>query len=247
MSFAIATFPLLSDLYNKKETQTFKDVLAKTTIQILFFMIPMTFGLLLLRMQIVRLILGSGHFGWEQTINTANTLGYFAVALVFTSTIPLLARAFYALHNTKIPMLATIVTVVISIIIGWLLAPKMGVMGLALAYSIGSFFNAIFLYVLLRRKVVIPELSVLWFLFKILIASLIMAVALQEIKFLMAIFVDMHRFWGVFAQTMAATIGAATIYFLLCWIFNCEEIASVKVVFARLTGRSLVQENEPGR
>lgn len=246
-SFAMAIFPTLAESYARRENENFANYFTKTLRSILFFMVPIVFGVVMLRAQIVRIILGSGFFGWQQTIDTANTLGYFAVALVFTSTIPLLARAFYAIHNTKIPMLATILTVVLSIAIGWLLAPKMGVEGLALAYSIGSFFNAIFLYILLRRKFVLSELAILWFLFKILVASLIMAVALQEIKFVMAIFVDMHRFWGVFLQTIAATFGAVLIYLLLCWIFNCEEIASVKVVFARLTGRSLVQDNEPGR
>jgi small GTP-binding protein len=51
VSFAIAVFPLLSDLYNKKDSSGFKDVLAKTTIQILFFMIPLSIIMLVERAQ----------------------------------------------------------------------------------------------------------------------------------------------------------------------------------------------------
>jgi len=246
-SFAMAIFPTLAEDYARGDLVNFANYFTKTLRSILFFMVPIVFGVILLRAQIVRLILGSGHFGWQQTIDTANTLGFFAIALVFTSTIPLLARAFYALHNTKIPMMVTIVSVVFSIVAGYILAPTMGITGLALAYSIGSFFNSIILYFLLRRKIIIPEMAVLTFLLKVIIASLIMAVAIQEIKFLAALFVDMQRFWGVFVQTIIATTGGAIVFLLLAWIFNCEEIASIRIVWAKVTGRSLAREDEPGR
>lgn len=245
-SLAMAIFPTLSEKAARGETKEFSSYFTKTLRSILFFMIPISLGVIMLRAQIIRLILGSGFFGWQQTIDTANALGYFALALVFTSLIPLLARSFYALRNTKIPMLVTIVTVVISIIFGKFLSLKMGVSGLALAYSIGSLVNFAILYLILRKRVVIAEWPIVWFLVKIILATLIMGVALQETKFLMAIFVDMHRFWGVLAQTLAAIFVSLLIYLILTWIFNCEEAKSFKLIFYRLTGRSIEQQ-EPGR
>ena len=109
----------------RKDFEGFGHYFTKTLRSIIFFIVPISAGVILLRAQIVRLILGSGHFGWEQTIDTANALGYFAIALVFSSLVPLLARSFYALSNTKIPMMATILTVIISIIAGYLLSPIM--------------------------------------------------------------------------------------------------------------------------
>lgn len=248
-SFAMAIFPTLSESFSGKKLTDFANYFTKTLRSILFFMVPIVFGVILLRAQIVRLILGSGHFGWEQTIDTANTLGYFAIALVFTSLIPLLARSFYALQNTRIPMFVTIASVVVSIIFGKVLTSSMGIAGLALAYSIGSFVNALILYLILRRKIMIAEWSLFWFSLKILVASSLMAIALQEAKFLAAVFVDMHRFWGVFVQTLLASLVAFVVYLLLAWIFNCEEIASIKVVWGKISGRSLVKESEsePGR
>ncbi|MBM2821062.1 MAG: integral rane protein MviN, virulence factor [Candidatus Berkelbacteria bacterium] len=247
-SFAMAIFPTLAEKYAQKDYESFDYFLNKTLRSILFFMVPIVFGVILLRAQIVRLILGSGFFGWQQTIDTANTLGYFAIALVFTSIIPLFARAFYALHNTKTPMVITIITVIVSIVAGKFLSASMGITGLALAYSIGSFINAVLLYLILRTKIKITEGKIIIFLIKIIIATVIMAVAIQELKLILAIFVDMRRFWGVFLQTLGATIGGGLIYILLAWIFGCEEIASVKVIFAKLTGRSLAEQtNEPGR
>ena len=246
-SFAVAIFPTLSEAYAKNDNQNFSRYLIKTIRSILFFIVPIVAGVILLRAQIVRLILGSGHFGWEQTIDTADTLAYFALALVFTSLIPLLARAFYAFHNTKTPTLVTITTVIISAILGKIFSSSMGVAGLALAFSIGSFLNALILYLILRTKVILDEKNLFWFTLKVVIASIIMAVALQEGKFIAALFVDMQRFWGVLTQTGIAMIISLVIYLLLAWIFNLEEIGSLKIIFARFTGRSLAQDKEPGR
>src|SRR3990167_3813919 len=80
ISFAIAVFPILSDLYNKKENDGFKDVLAKTTIQILYFIVPLSTLLLVLRAQVVRLVYGSfegTNFTFEDTRAVAQAVGLF--------------------------------------------------------------------------------------------------------------------------------------------------------------------------
>jgi len=247
-SFAMAIFPTLSEQASHQNYERFGYYFNKSVRSILFFMIPIVFGIYLLKTQIVRLILGSGHFGWSQTNDTAKTLGFFAIALVFTSIIPLLARGFYALHNTKIPMYATIVTVAISVLIAYILAPSYGVGGLAIAYSIGSFFNALILYLILRKKVIFDEASLAWYTLKVLVASLIMAIALQETLFLTELFVDKTHAVGVLLQTGIGIVIALLFYLLLAWIFNFEEMASIKIILARLTGRSIVDNSqEPGK
>jgi len=247
-SFAMAIFPTLSEQVSQRNFEQFGYYFNKSLRSILFFMLPIVFGIYLLKMQVVRLILGSGHFGWSQTNDTARTLGFFAIALVFTSIIPLLARCFYALHNTKIPMYVTIVTVAISAVIAYILAPKQGVSGLAIAYSIGSFFNALILYLILRKKVIFDEISLVWYTLKVLVASLIMAIALQETIFLTELFVDKTHVVGVLMQTAMAIAVGILIYLLLAWIFNFEEMASIKIILNRLTGRSIVDNSqEPGK
>lgn len=248
-SFAMAIFPTLSEKAARRDFAGFGEDFTKTLRSIIFFIVPIVFGLILLRAQVVRLILGSGHFGWQQTIDTANTLGFFAAALLFTALIPLFSRSFYALHNTKIPMTATIITVLISVLAGKIFTLLgMGIVGLALAYSLGSFFNAALLYLLLRRRIAIREGALLWFFVKVLAASLLMAIGLQEMKFLAAIFVDMTRFWGVLSQTILSIGAAAVLYFVLAWLFNFEEIDSAKIIFWRLGRKSNGQnDREPGR
>lgn len=237
ISFALAVFPSLSESYAQKDQKRLSYLISRTIRVILFMLVPITVGFILLRAQIVRLILGSGFFGWEQTLMTANTLGFFALSLAFSGLIPLFARSFYAMHNTKTPMIITIISIAISIIIGWFLKDVMGVTGLALAFSIGTFINAILLYILLRGQLVeYREWALVKFLGKIIFASAVMALAIQLTKNLIGQIYDLNRVWELLLQAGLAIILGAAIYLALTIILGCEEIEYLKVLFRKRRG-----------
>lgn len=237
-SFATAIFPTLAEAVSRDKMAEFAGQIERVGRIILFFMLPMTVILILLRAEIVRLILGSGHFGWEQTKLTANTLGVFALSLVFAGLMPLFSRAFYALHNTRVPMIVTLVGVAISIVLGKIFAQSEGVVGLALGFSIGTAISAATLYLLLRKRVVFSgDKATFFFILKIVFAGVLMTLAMQESKVIIGVFVNMQRFWGVAAKAGGAlTIGSA-VYLISCWIFSCEEIRSIGQVFQKYSRR----------
>lgn len=223
-SFATAVFPTLSETASLQNQDRFCFYFNRTLKMIIFLLIPLSVGIILLRTQIVRLILGSGHFGWEQTILTAQTLGYFAISLVAQGLLPLLARAFYALQNTKTPMYIGIISSLFAIILAYILSKKLGVPALALAFSLGSFLNAILLYIFLRKKIDISkEKENLFFLIKVIFISAIMAIFIQIIKYNIAPMVDMHRFWGILVQITASSIVGVIVYYILAWLFKLDE------------------------
>jgi len=224
-AFATAVFPLLSETVSLKDDEKFSYYFNRILRTVLFFLIPLSVGMILLRTQIVRLILGSGHFGWEQTILTSQTLGFFAISLVAQGSIPLLARAFYARQNTKTPMTISIISGLLSIIFGYIFAKTLGVAGLALAFSLGSFLNALLLYILFQKDNKTIQASVIFiFVAKVILMSLLMAVAIQLSKYILAPVVDMHRFWGIFVQTFGAATVGILVYFVLAWIFKLKEV-----------------------
>ena len=90
---------------------------------------------------IVRLILGAGSFDWQDTIMTASVLGYFCLSLFAQGLVPLLARAFYAFHDTKTPVIISLISVGVNIAGSLILAPQMGISGLALSFSVSSIIN----------------------------------------------------------------------------------------------------------
>ena len=224
-SFATAIFPTLSEKIAQNDFKNFSFYLNRAIKAIAFLMIPASLIFFLMRAQIVRLILGSGKFGWDDTKMTAITLGLFSLSLLAQGVIPLLARAFYALKNTRTPMYISIFSIVLSIILAYLFARTLSVAGLALAFSIGSYVNAILLFYFLRKnhseawsEDLIPSLT------RTVIISLIMAVFVWLTMHLMANYVDMTRFTGILIQAMVSGLVGVIIFLTLSYLLNSDEL-----------------------
>ena len=235
-SFATALFPSLSETFSLKKFNDFTNLFWKGTRAVLYLLIPSGIGVILLRAQIVRLILGSGHFGWEQTIETANILGFFAISLFAQGLIPLFARVFYSYQNTRTPMYVSIFSIITSIILGSIFAPIYGIIGLGLAFSIGSLLNALTLYLIARKKInliTLEEKNVFYFILKIVISTALMALVVQLTKSIIGSLVDMERFWGVLCQTSLAIIFGSGVYLYLTYLLKCEEIKEIIQLFLK--------------
>lgn len=223
--FALAVFPVLSQKAFKNDKKEFSDQISTTARQVLFLIVPLSVILLLLRAQIVRVILGSGQFNWSDTIHTANALAFFSLGIFAQCVIPLLARSFYALNNTKTPFLIGIISEIISIVSALLLMRPLGVSGLALASSIGAFSNLIMLGFWLHKEVGnIFDYQFFILLFKISIAGIFMGVFVQIAKYPLANVFDLNYFWGVLNQGLFAGILGLLIYGLVCWVLRVEEM-----------------------
>ena len=224
-SFSTAVFPILAEKAAQNDYDSFSSYLSRSMRVIIYLLAPASVIFILLRAQIIRLILGSGKFDWNDTRMAALTLGWFSFSLIAQGLIPLFAKAFYAKHNTKTPTIVSVISIIISIAVAYPLSKSMGVAGLALSFSIGSFVNAILLYLLLykishsvfNKKVLISTL-------KVLIASFLMALVVRQLSHLLYNFVDMQRFWGVFTQAAIAAIGGAALYLILTYLLGCEEL-----------------------
>lgn len=242
VSFAIAVFPLLSDLHNKKDDLGFKDVLAKTTVQILFFIIPLSILLLVLRAQAVRLVLGIGEgtqFSFANTKLVAESLGLFSISLFAQALIPLFNRAFYAMQNTITPVVISLLTVTANIFITYFLTGKIGVAGMALAYSLTSILNLTLLMMELHRRLgnIHDEYLIINSL-KIVIASLIAGTGAFSALYAVAPMVDMQTYLGVLVQGITAGIAGITLYLVAGYILNISETRGI-LGLIRTTGSKL--------
>lgn len=224
-SFATAVFPTLTSKIANGDRAGFAFYLNRSVRSIAFLLIPASVIFILLRAQIIRIILGSGKFDWEDTRRTALTLGFFSISLLAQGLIPILARAFYALKNTRTPMYISIVTAIISISFGYPLARAYGVAGLALAFSIGSFVNVIILYYYLQKSYAdIWNKAVLVSFVKITAISIVMGLCVWGSLHLVANYVDMNRFFGVLTQSLIAVAVGFGVYFGLSYIFDLDEM-----------------------
>ncbi len=234
ISFALATFPLLSASVAEGNEEKFIAGLGNTMRQILFLIIPVSLIFLILRAQIVRVVLGSGEFDWTATINTADALAFFSLGLFAQSLIPLLARAFYALSNTKTPFFIGVFAALINIIASLVLMEPLGVAGLALAASIGAIVNLSLLLIYLKTTIHnLEEGKLLSSLYRISIAAIAMALAMQYIKTPLAKIFNQDYFWGIFGQGFVAALTGLFIYLLLCYIFRLPEMLKFAQAFRK--------------
>lgn len=232
--FALAVFPTLSAAAARKDFSSFIKNLSSTIRQILFLIIPISVIIMLLRAQIVRVVLGTGAFDWQATTNTANALAFFAFGLFAQSLIPLLARAFYSLTDTKTPFVIGIISELIIIIMALLLMKPLGVAGLALAVSLGSIVNAAILFTALKQKIKnIEAEKILFSLYRIIIATLLMSVAVQYLKYPLAKIFNLNYFWGIFGQGFVAAIIGLAIYGLICYLLKLPEFIHLKDSFEK--------------
>ena len=228
VSFAIAVFPLLSDLFNRKDYQGFKDVLAKTTIQILFFIIPLSIFLLVLRAQVVRLVLGIGqgtHFTFANVRIVAQSLGLFCISLFAQALIPLFTRAFYALQNTIIPVVIGFITIASNVAITYYLTRKLGIAGMALSFSITNVINLLLLITEMHYKLgsIHDEYLIINSL-KIIISALIGGSATFVSLYMIAPMVNLHTYWGVLIQGAASGLIGLVVYLVIGWLLGLSEI-----------------------
>lgn len=110
LSYAVAAFPTLSKSYSSGALKDFENHLKVAARQIIFWSLPVTFLFIVLRAQIVRVILGSGYFSWENTRLVAAALAIFSVSITAQGLIALFARAYYARGDTKRPLYINLIS-----------------------------------------------------------------------------------------------------------------------------------------
>lgn len=234
ISFAVAAFPTLSEAAAAGNMKQFVGQLGHTVRVILFFIIPMTVVFMLLRAQIVRSILGSGGFDWRATIQTADALAFFSLSLFAQCLVLLFVRAFFALQDTRTPLLAAILTMILNVTASVPLRNFLGVPGLALAFSLATIFQISLLWLLLRRAVGnLEERRALHALYKISAAAIVMALVIQGLKTPLASLVDMTTFWGIFTQGAAATLAGLFVYGVICRLMRLQEMLHLQESFKR--------------
>lgn len=232
VSFAVAAFPALSQYAFDKEK--LEKSFSSTLRQIFFFVIPATVLLITLRAQVIRVILGSGAFSWQDTILTMNTLALFSISLFAQASIPLLVRVFYARHDSKSPFYLGIITIATDIILCLVLSRTMGVTGLALAYSISNILNFLLLWIWLHFKVGnlgINEIAKSAIKFSL--AAVGAGITVQIVKTLIVPVIDMTKFSGVLIQLVTAGMAGSMVYLVLCYLLGSEELMTFINSFRR--------------
>ncbi len=230
IAFSLAAFPILATLVAKHEDAEFFAVFARTARRILYFVLPLSLFFIIFRAEIVRVILGTGAFNWEDTILTFTVLGWLSLSLFAQSLIPLFVRAFFALQDTKTPLFAALFSEIVHLSLIPILLPRFAVAGIAIAFSVGAVVNILILYATLRRRVAVwKDWEILSGIGRIIGITLIAGIIAQFSKSIFVLTIDrLDTFLEVAMKLgVGAVIGVAA-YILLSSLFGLPEYLQVK-------------------
>jgi putative peptidoglycan lipid II flippase len=256
ISFVVSVFPSLSHHIARGEREKFRQNFSYTARQILFFLIPLTILAFIFRAQIIRLIIGTQNLSWDETRLAAGALAMFAFSFIFQGISPLLARSFFALKNSLIPLFSSLFSIAINIastylflnlisrdgavmnaIISFLKLEglnNIGVLALPFGFSVASLSNTIILFVLLRKffgqlegkKIIVTFI-------KYLTAGIASGVVAYAGLYFIEPFLNTHTFLGVALQLIFATLIAGGAYVLVALLLKSEEMINLAVAFRR--------------
>jgi putative peptidoglycan lipid II flippase len=150
---AKAVLPLLSRADgNLKE---YRRILYTAVFQALFLSLPLAASLIVLRIPLVRLVYGTKIFDWEATVQTGMVLSVYAMGIASQALMAILARAFFALHDSKTPVKVSFLGLGLLVIGDFLLVMglKLPVWALAASFSFSTLVEAIVLVILINKRI----------------------------------------------------------------------------------------------
>ena len=151
-AIALVVFPTMSELYNEGDIEGLKRTAVNALRIIWTLTIPSAALIVLLGFPAITAFLQRGAFDEASTRLVYSVLVAFSVRLVSEATLEIVARLFYARHNTRTPMFAYLSWLVVNVGLAYLFIGKLGVVGLALSSTVAFTWLAGLLYWLNRRE-----------------------------------------------------------------------------------------------
>lgn len=232
-AIATAAFPKLSERALSTRTDLLKKEILDVTRAILWFAIPTAIAVVLLRGYIVRLLLGFG----DATV--ANIFGWFAVAIVFQCILRIVARVFYAQQDTKTPLYANIMAIILNTILALSLVQIFGVVGLAMSHSITSIFIVSFLVaVLIKRMGMFFTRSFVTHVGNIMISSLAMGgVTYLLVRFVFPLIAGETGFFTLAPKFSAIVLISLGVYVFVGNVLRLPEAIAISTRLKRLVNQ----------
>ncbi len=183
VAFSIAAMPVLAKLAAQKDILGLKQTFSSSLIMVCSLTIPASAGLIILSDSIIGLIFERGAFTNLDTLRTAEALSFYALGLFAYSAVKIMVPVFFAIGDTKYPVIGSFLAVVANICIILLTIDSFQHKAIALSTSCSMVLNFLFLGAVLHRKLEGYSLSYLfWGIIKILLATACMAVMLLYAK-----------------------------------------------------------------
>lgn len=219
--FSISTvlYPTLIRRLNQNDHKGFLKSFRESIVGVILFVIPATVGLMTLPKPIISFLYGRGAFDQDAIALTSSALFFYSFGIIGVSLRQIISRVYYAIQDTKTPMINASIGMVINIVLNIILSRYLGIGGLALATSISAIVTTSLLFISLRKKLgPLGMRRIIISFLKILFASLVMG-GLTKLSF--------NYLTTSFSQNisllLAICIGGGS-YFLIIFFMRIEDV-----------------------
>lgn len=182
-SLLVVFFPKVSKLVAKDDRITLKNEILNSINFTIIVSVPISILILILRYEIISFLFKRGNFNESNTIITAKCLLYYSIAFTFIGLREISNGVFYALKNTRTPVINAVIGVSLNIFLNLILSKYLGLSGIALATTISIIFTVILLFFSLYKKykvLYIKDVTITFI--KVILASLPVAFIVHNIK-----------------------------------------------------------------
>lgn len=223
IGIAMVIYPTLAQYASGENLKEYKEALSKGINTIFLIMIPAAFAIAILRIPLITLLFKRGAFDERAVELTSNALLFFAPAMVAYGLRDILNKAFYAVKDTKTPMINSFMGIIINIIINIFIVKYMQVSGLTLATSISAIITTILMLMSLNKKLKGINLREVFITFmKILFSSIIMSILLFFINEKCTMFFGMNTKGSIITLIISFVLGSL-VYFISIYLLGIKE------------------------
>lgn len=233
-----AALPTLSAQLAQDKKEDFIKTLNQSLSQLFYIAFPATALFLVLRLQAVRFAYGVKTFPWQATVTTGQTLAMITLSIFSQSAIQLLVRGFYAFHDTITPFVISVACVTLNILLSLLFVRKMGlgILGLAMAFSITSFVNFLLLFLFLNfRKIRFIFRSDFYHYLKMFASAIFSGfISWFLLRGLDGTVFDTSKTIPLLFLTLICFLSGIFVYFFFSLVFKLNELQMIFRIFRSL-------------
>ncbi|USF26751.1 putative lipid II flippase MurJ [Firmicutes bacterium ASF500] len=227
LSVTNVIFPKLSRLTAGGREEDFLSTIRQTVRYTMFFILPMSAGLMTVARPLISLIYGGGNFDGFSVWITYLALSWMSLGMAGYALQNVLSRVYFARQRGREPLVAGAVCIAANIALCALLAERLEVAGLALASALSSTIYALLLLLPLQRGGdMILDRAALLDLGKMVLAAAGMGLCVQLMVGRLSILLSGGKLGELVTLGLCALAGAA-LYFLLALILRVEEAGAV--------------------
>jgi putative peptidoglycan lipid II flippase len=152
MALSTAVFPRLAGHAADEDPDALRNTISRVLRVIMFLTIPAALGLAMLRFPATVLLLQHGKFTDSDSAIVAGALGFYCLGIIPQAGIEIHSRGFYALGDTRSPVILAVGAVILNFVLSALLWDRYETRGLAFSVSLSSWVEWALLSIIYVRR-----------------------------------------------------------------------------------------------